>query len=521
MKRINRNGGNWQCIACPTMLFHFLFIVLFLDVCHGQDRMAPVIGDRPFFMDSVVHQVNLYDIGHNTAALYEDSRTRALRVGQFTDYSDGDYYWPLHAETVIEQNYFAGTVYPLSENDVFKGYFYYRRQNDHNVQWVDQSRWLQSNPFLLGDSSRGDFTLNGIHWGGEWARRVNQHWLFGLGVHYSVGQRLKKVFPKPLNKYRDLNLTAGVMYRADRWQVGFNYRYFNQQEKVEISRYNLNQDITPVIYKFRYTDLPEIRRGQTSEERQLDRIGHEASGQWLWKTSFVHWLGHLRYAVFTAGTRDGGIQKEKEGDWDTHLYNAALIMIKQTTEWKGYLSYHFARDAHTAYHPLFQFLIMEKAASRHQFTLGGQLNVTKNCKLFTDLLYWYHGAFKEDLMLNNFWQLKGHGYGLKGGMLYTWGNRWQAAAWMGTAVLDNQCQKRSENIYERTYFNLLYRDPLNYYLADTQRYNLGLQITYKYLPVLETHLLLSAQTISGEEPSALTKSRVTLNGQVIIDLFIF
>ena len=57
-----------------------------------------------------------------------------------------------------------------------------------------------------------------------------------------------------MNKHRDININTGLQYSIEQWKIALQYMFISQQEKVEITKYSQEQNLTPILLKFRYSD---------------------------------------------------------------------------------------------------------------------------------------------------------------------------------------------------------------------------------------------------------------------------
>ncbi len=467
----------------------FLVLILILVSASPAQVTGPgrLSADQPALMDSLNNQLNFYDFAENPAGLYADESSKSLWVGNNTSYSEGKYHHPFGPELLNDQHYFGRTIYPLSENDLFKGYFAYRRRKDGKVMWAHQSRDIEKMPFMLADSSKGDFTLNGLYWGAEWAHRFNPDFYGGISFGYNVDQRLKEVFPKPLNKHRDIYLNVGLQYNLEKLKLGLNYLYIDEQEKVDIRKYNLDQDLTPLLYKFRYSDLPVILRGKTSEERQIDLQGHQAGVQFSYQWYNRAILTHAGYRANRGKVIDGGSRKDEQGSLISDQWFARMLLQYQYKKITTYVNYAFDDYDLRANHPTFDLTILKLPALQHRLAFGGKLSFLNRLNIFSDIIYDYYWESRQDLVTENFWQYRRQSLGLILGLNYWFSARWEIMGWLGYSELKIDDVRRSDNPYSG-YYRVLYEAPLDFYISGQNKSLAGLKLIYHYMPVMDIEL---------------------------------
>ncbi|GAB4365766.1 MAG: hypothetical protein Kow0042_05200 [Calditrichia bacterium] len=478
------------------MVFRLILTgILFIVSVNGYAQWhqllpEPTDSRQPLLQDTESNNFNFYDISRNIAALFEDEDRFSLWVGSHLNYESGDYRLPFAPNIANDQRYSLRLVKPLTENDLFKGYFGYHRSVDQAVLWVHQTRLRENNPFILADSSTGDFVLNGLFWAGEWAHRLQPNLQTGIGIYYNVDQRLKQTFPKPENNHRDVHFRVGVQYTWRDWGLGLSGCYFDEQEKVIITQYNLDQNLTPVLYKFRYSDLPVIFLGKTSEERQIDFAGIAVGGQLKRQIGDkFRVMGDFQYTTSEGKVRDGGSQPQPQGEFDGSQFTAQLLgdyRNSPNTEWR--LSYTLVYRKRNAYHPEFGQKVMDHPGGEHTVLLSLMQKLARNIALSADAGYQYLWEQYQDYMTENFFEYRQNHFLIRLGANYQSGERWETAVWSAFTLVRNAEKEFSQNAYT-DFFNQLFLYRIYYYLRNNLDVGGGLQVTYHYGPLFDVTLV--------------------------------
>ena len=234
----------------------------------------------------------------------------------------GDFRRPFTARARREYTATAGGQQVFGRHSLLAGSFSYRRQRLEDKMWVHNRAPYSGQPFLLADSSTGDFRLDGIFWEVLWSRNwIEQKLTSGIGLFYNVDEEYKMVFPKPQNKHRDLYLKAGWLWRPrPQFSIGLTVGHFDFQEILATTQYSLDQNRTPIFFKIRGLDNPLIFKGQTSEERLLAIQGFHTTLDFS-ATAGRHFLqGDLSYAGAKAQNTDGGAYPVRQGKWSSTGY---------------------------------------------------------------------------------------------------------------------------------------------------------------------------------------------------------
>ncbi len=496
----------------------FIFITTGLAQWHqfNPDQADPL---QPVFQDSLHHKLNFYDFSGNIAGLLADEEAFSLWAGSGLNYRSGDYRLAYQPAIKNDQKYSVRLAKPLTENDMFKGYFGYRRAVEQSVLWFSQNRMLETNPFVLADSSRGTWELNGLFWGGEWAHRFSRKWIAGAGIYYYVDQRLKQVFPKPENRHRDIHFRFGLQRNWQTWKTGIALHYFDEQEKVVITKYNLDQNLTPVMYKFRFSDLPLILLGKTSEERKIDYSGLSTNLHFShrWKAGAVV-MAAAGYSRSNGDVSDGGSRPQPQGSFTRQDFNGKITFqnnISARTDWR--LTYEFLYRKFSADHPDFDLTISNHPASGHTVCLSARKNSGKNTRLFGDAGYAYYWNQMKDAVTENYYEYAYHSIFIRLGGRYIFSDRWEGSVWSAFNRYFTRDVNYTDNRYS-DFFNILFLDRINYFRGQAADMGGGLQATYHYGPVFDVEFRSEYQgQIAGPAfTTAYEKNRLRHNWYLLI-----
>ena len=256
----------------------------------------------------------------------------------------------------ISDNYWtaSGSKY-LGEKSLFYGSFSYRLKNDKDKMWAQNRQPYTSLPFILADSSTGDWELNGLMWNVDISRELIRDKLYsGLSIFYNVDERYQDIFPRPRANHRDMFVNTGIGYIKDeKSRIGTMVKYYNIQESLTTSKYSLDQEKTPIFYKFRGLDTPLIFRGETSEERLYSIEGASLMIDGLVKHFDLADIDFsVNYGISHADNVDGGAYPIKQGKWRNQYgsYSLTLLFALGNTNCLKLFSNGFTRNL-DAEHP--------------------------------------------------------------------------------------------------------------------------------------------------------------------------
>ncbi|MDX9779659.1 MAG: hypothetical protein RBT66_01325, partial [bacterium] len=218
----------------------------------------------------------------------------------------------------------SATAYMEMENGLFfAGRFAYRHEQRKDKLFLHNAENYLDMPFYFGDSTSGDFNLNGIDWNLIFSYPLSSRWRAAADIFYNVDEQFKTVFPKPNVKRNGVHLRPALAYRGKSLQFGVTGSFFRYRELMNTRKYVLEQGRSPIFIRIRGLDRPLLTYAQTSEERlqSIDGKGVSANldlGGILLLESF--------YERSHAGIVDGGSYPEAQGNWelDRFSWRAAL-----------------------------------------------------------------------------------------------------------------------------------------------------------------------------------------------------
>lgn len=126
----------------------------------------------------------------------------------------------------------------------FGGRFAYRNEERLDKLWLHNAETNIDVPFFFGDSSSGNFNLNGIDWNVLFSYPISKNIRIAMDIFYNVDEQFKSVFPKPNSKRNDLHLRPAIALNRDNFRLGFSGSYFNFKEEIETKKYSLEQNRT-------------------------------------------------------------------------------------------------------------------------------------------------------------------------------------------------------------------------------------------------------------------------------------
>jgi len=284
-----------------------------------------------------------------------DESTRSVKYSIQSRSSAGDFRRRLDPAGIRDYYWTAEGSRQLGAKSLFSGSFSYRFQNARDKMWAHNRQPYSGLPFVLADSTTGDWELNGLMWNVNISRELIRDRIYGgLAVFYNVDEEYQSIFPRPKANHRDMLINAGLgAVTARNSRLGLMIKYYNIQESLHTSKYSLDQEKTPIFYKLRGLDMPLIFRGQTSEERiySIEGISLVVDGT-LQRIDPVTIDFSASYGASKADNVDGGAYPIDQGSWNDEYADYALQM--KFLPWHPHDIILFSRGfrrSHRATHP--------------------------------------------------------------------------------------------------------------------------------------------------------------------------
>lgn len=201
--------------------------------------------------------IQIYDESKNPALLNFDTDDERLNISSFYNSSKNRI---KRTFVPTEENFiqiqFSGKK-KIDNNQIFKGIFAFNKLIRKNWDWVFTKDFRSGNPFLLGDSSSGNSTFNGIYFDANYFNNLSERFSIGAGLEYFVDEGLKQVSPKPTSQHRDILFRIGSSYDFSNYLIaGILIQLEDKKEEISYREDEgaVYKEIT--LLKFRGVDLP-------------------------------------------------------------------------------------------------------------------------------------------------------------------------------------------------------------------------------------------------------------------------
>ena len=200
----------------------------------------------------------------------------------------------------------------------FEGGMSYRNIRQEEKKWNSTLFVDRDNPFVLGDSLAGDFTVETFHLFGGFALAVSSRWQAALRVVYDAGSSADESDPRPDTKAMKFLLNPGVNYVAGNWTLGASAGIGWLSESIAYTAVKTIENYQ--LFLFRGLGINEMKQA-IGYERKYRGNHYRGAVQLGWTHRGIADFLELGYEKGKEEATDGGSsQKYKGGKYERTAY---------------------------------------------------------------------------------------------------------------------------------------------------------------------------------------------------------
>ncbi len=409
---------------------------------------------------------------------YLDSTTAPYNYAFSYSYlnTGGDYKLPFSPDAKNYHNIEVSAYQEMDGGLYFGGRFAYRNEERIGKLWLHNAETNIDVPFYFGDSTSGDFNLNGIDWNIIFSYPLSKKTRIAMDVFYNVDEQFKSVFPKPNSKRNNLHLRPAVSYQSDNLRLGIIGSYFNFKEEIETKKYSLEQNRTPAFMRIRGLDRPLLSYAETSEER-LQAIDGFGASMDLAMFDLLTLQGGFEEAQ--AQINDGGTHPVDQGSWWYNRFNyRADLYINLLKKIQTDLFFLQEQNKAHGFHPTLEAQIYNMSARHFEGGLGFSYNASSNEAWNGTVSYAFEDLLREDTFLGLSHYIPAEILHL--GMDYTL-QRGKTGFNFNLAYESKDAGDATEyNELSDWYYQIITKNEIAYYAMDTESILAGLEFSFPY-----------------------------------------
>jgi len=350
----------------PSLFFLLLF---YITLWASDMRLQALAGLRYAVPDAEI-KLNLLHLAGNVAWLNEND---SLNWGRYSlntrnEWGNLQRYWDAEG---VHRNYFlfAGQKH-LSPKQVFFGSVQFNYDQLYQVNRAIDPTPYASDPFVLADSTKGNFNYYGPKVFVAFSQRLFTKLYLGLSLNYGISHGLKTVYSRPEIIGRYIQGSIDLAYAFNfRFVLGLSFRPYDNQNITRLAKQP--NGLSPVL--MRYRGEFEYNKYITTGQRTARYQGYEISPQIAYKGKRTENVTLAGYRYLWQNIFDGTTTHTYDG-----FYQAQKYYFKTT--WRFYsgskrqniltLHYTFKYLQDWAKEPVAGFMIYQAWYRTHKTCLG-------------------------------------------------------------------------------------------------------------------------------------------------------
>lgn len=253
----------------------------------------------------------------------------------------------------------------IDENQIFKGIFGFNKLVRSNWNWIFSKDYDSGNPFIIGDSSVGSSTFNGIYFNANYYNQIFSNSSIGAGLEYFVDEGLKQASPKPTSQHRNIKFTFGISLSPLKYlELAFAGKVEDKKEEISYKEDEgaVYKEVT--LFKFRGLDFPIVVKKKT-ETRILYHNNYEFDADLILKpfNSFFI-INRIQKGIEQAISKEEITNPTNQGYFQNdYLKIETKSEIELTNKLKTNLSLDYYKSDSWSKHPDFSSLMSEQNQS--------------------------------------------------------------------------------------------------------------------------------------------------------------
>ncbi len=347
-----------------------LLLLFGLTFVLGGDLQPKAAGNMEIAIPNADYRLNLYrSFGNSAWLLQNDARNwMIISTGTHSAWGTLRRFWDPYGRYVNAVN-FSGQKH-VSPNQIFYGAIQYNMDYYSKVNKSIELEPYADDPFVLCDSTEGDFVYSGPTVRVVFSNRAFKKFWWGVGLNYKIYRGLKKIYSLPEIIRRNIQLDVSLAYKMNRNIVlGFSFKPYDFRDLTNIVKQP--DGTNPVIY--RYRGEFEFTSVTSKSDRTAIYNGMEIEPQIMLDYYKLKGVFAVGYYYRWNEVYDGDNLHLYDG-----FYQGQHYYLK--TAWRYYLDsrlrssitfrYHFRYLQDWAEEPVKKYAIYRSFQRKHQITVG-------------------------------------------------------------------------------------------------------------------------------------------------------
>ncbi len=327
-------------------------------------------GDMSLALPDTNRQLNLYQFAGNSAWLQMNDKGNWLKITLGNKSSRGDLrrFWDAYGvyDNAVT---FSGQKH-VADNQTFFGYVRYHMDYKERVNRAIDIEPYDFDPFVLSDSTEGDFFYSGPQVFVVFSHRPFQKLWWGVSLDYQIYRGLKKIYSMPEIVRRKIALDLSLAWAVGKsLTLGISMRPYDINDLTDLV---LQPDgVNPVVLRYRGEFY--FHSATSKDDRTAISRGAEVIPQLMYRNRRLEGILTAGYYYRWYEVYDNETQRNYDGYYqgERYYFNTAWRYYFSDLRQTGLsLGYRFGYMADWAEEPVKRYVIYRSYRHQHRLTAG-------------------------------------------------------------------------------------------------------------------------------------------------------
>ncbi|MCD4691419.1 MAG: hypothetical protein K8R79_00775 [Calditrichales bacterium] len=322
-----------------------ILLLLFFQSITANDSRLKAMGEMTISVPDIDCQINLYQFAGNAAWLKANDSLNWMRYTLFGQNEWGGLrrYWDARKVQLYYPG-FTGQKH-INENQTFLGEVRFNMDYQYQVNKAIEKNPYALDPFVLTDSTEGDFFYYGPEIFVAFSQRITPSLYLGATLYYNINRGLKEIYTRPEIIHTNIGVSLDIAYSINQsLTLGLSFNPYHIQNITKLVKQPDGQS----PQTFRYRGEFEFRKGSGTKDRTAIYEGFEIRPQLAFQTKNIESVVYLGYYYQWHEIFDGTTKRYYDGNYQAQHYFLNTV-----------LRYHLGEDKQTSLAFAYKFLYIE------------------------------------------------------------------------------------------------------------------------------------------------------------------
>ncbi|MGD9898712.1 MAG: DUF6850 family outer membrane beta-barrel protein [Calditrichaceae bacterium] len=309
----------------------FFIIIQIIFLCWGissstagSNRLL-AMGGISLSVPDTDNQINLFQAAGNSAWLINNDSLNWMKYTTFTnnDWGDLKRYWDAR-ENHLHYLSFSGFKH-IGDNQAFFGEIKYNYDYREDVNRAIEKNPYTGDPFVLADSTSGDFEYLGPEVTVIFSHKLSSGWYWGTSFNYNINRGLKDIYTETEIISRQITASVDLVHSfSENIVLGISVLPYHYQDITKL----VTQSDGQYPQTFRYRGEFEFRKSTGTQDRTAIYKGYEIRPQLAIKGEKFEGVFYAEYNYQWHELYDNPTKRLYDGYYQAQKYSVNMAFRK-------------------------------------------------------------------------------------------------------------------------------------------------------------------------------------------------